>query len=292
MEKIIFNDINIKMNNEQFLFENKINLNKENNIKPKILFRNDTLNNIINGSKNFQSDHKFPENRKLTENRYNYMNKYSIYNNNVNTFIKNYKLKLPSLSEKSIKLNDLLNNKKRVTIKKYEEMYNNYNNNNNNNNNINRDFRKKYIENIMQSCCSVVKMDVPKKKISNSKECLVCYKLKNQSFNYKPIFLYKNNINKNKKKFNVNKYKKLNIFTSDSLYKNNVKIMVNEETMTNSNIRKNVDDNKNNDNDYDYDFKISSKIFNKFNTKNPITNYFHFNTYNDFNSNKYKTTND
>ena len=49
----MFSLYGLKMNNEQLLLKNKIHTNnKITNIKPKILFRNDIINNIINGEKN------------------------------------------------------------------------------------------------------------------------------------------------------------------------------------------------------------------------------------------------
>ena len=257
----------IKINNEQFLFQTKIHMNRNNlHIKPTILFRNDTLNSIINKSKSSQN-----ESKKLTEEYCNYNNKNYKYYKNFNSINKSNILNLPTLSEKSMKINDLLNNRKKYTYnKKYDDITYNHN--------YNEEKRKKYIDNIMQSCCSVVKMNLFKKKINNNKECFICYNLKNHNINYKPIFLYKNN--RNKTKNNFNKYKK--IFPSDSVCRKTVKLLVNEETMTNFQNKKN-NKVKTNNNDKEYDFLLSRKIFNKYYSKDRINNYIHFNTYNDFN---------
>ena len=60
MTEKILSEYGVKMNNEQSLFENKINLTKSNiHIKPKVLFRNDALNDVINGIKNSRSENIF-----------------------------------------------------------------------------------------------------------------------------------------------------------------------------------------------------------------------------------------
>ena len=284
MEKISLSII--KMNNEQSLFENKININKLTNfVKPRILFRNDTLNNVINGSDNYHTENKNIENTKLTDNKKNYFNKYDIYNKHVlNFYNKSNKLKLPSLSEKIIKI-DSLSNKKILINKRYEETFNN--------DNINSDsYRKKIIDSIMRGCCSVVKMNLPKKKKNNNKECLIWYQLNNKNFNRRLVFLYKNNIIKNKNKsHSSNAHKNLNIITSNSLYRKDGKYLVNEETMTHETKYINTDTNKNNDYDYDYMNIIPSILLNKNNSYKRISNYFHFKNYNDYKSNIFKNNN-
>ena len=267
IEKVI-NKNGIKMKNERLLFENKIFINKDKiNVNPKIFFRNDTLNNIINGFKNFDDD-----NKKLREEKCSYINNYKCnFNKNSNYFKKTNALKLPSLSEKSLKINNIINsNNTKDKNKRYDFLFNN--NYINSNNDSQKD---KYINKIMQSCCSVVKMNLPKKKI-NGKECFILKKLDNKNISYKPIILYKNRTSKTRN--SINRYKRIKHLPSDSLYKNNIKLLVNEETMTNYNINKN-DNTKNNESNSD--FFISSKIFN---IKNHIKNYFQLNTHN-FNSN-------
>jgi hypothetical protein len=289
MEKIYYSDIN--MNNEHLLFENKININKLTNYaKPKIYFRNDALNNIINGCNNYLTENKNIENIKLTENKFNYFNKNNIYDKNViNYFNKNKKLRLPLLSERYIKMNESFNSKKIMINKMYEGTYNN--------DIINTDsFRKQYIDNIMRGCCSVVKMKLPKKKINNSKEFLIFYRINKNNINYRPIYLYKNkNINPKNKSYS-NNYKKFNFLSSDSLKKKIFKILVNEETTTNNNIEYNKSDNNKNDDDYNYDYDFDhmtpKKILNKNNSHKQICNYFYFNNNNDYKSNIHKIEND
>ena len=276
----MFSLYGLKMNNEQLLLKNKIHTNNNYiSIKPKILFRNDTLNNIINGKKNSYTD--FTENKILSsEDTKRYINK-SNYNNNINnlnSFKKINRLKLPSLSEKSIKINDLKNNKKKVLhFKIYEELFNDHIKSD--------DKRKRYINNIMQSCCSVVKMNIPKKKLNdNIKEYFISYKSKsrNKNNNYKPTFLYKNKSTKIKDI--TNKYKRIQFIPSNSLYKN-IKLLISEETMTNSNKKNLKNKHKDNDKDIDnyLDFLISTKIFDKYNSKKQNV---HLNTYN-FNYDEY-----
>ena len=277
----MFSLYGLKMNNEQSLFKNKIITNDANknitNIKPKILFRNDALNNIINGKKNSYID--FTEDKILSsEDTKRYINKsnYTNNNNNLNSFKKINRLKLPSLSEKSIKINDLINNKKKVlNFKIYEELFND---------NINSDDkRKRYINNIMQSCCSVVKMNIPKKNVKdNNKECFICYKSKsrNKSNNYKPTFLYKNK--GTKIKVITNKYKRIQYMPSKSLNKN-IKLLISEETMTSNNKKNCKNKNKDNDKNNYLDYLISTKKFDKYNSKKQNV---HLNTYN-FNYDEY-----
>ena len=260
MTEKMMSECGIKLNNEQTLFKNKINLTKTiMNVKPKVLFRNDALNNIINGIKNSYSENIF-----FSEDKNKCLNKYN-NKKNINKFRKENILKLPSLSEKNIKIKDFLN-KKNKTIEKEKGLLNNHINTD--------DKRKRYIDNIMQSCCSVVKMNIPKK-INNIKECFLCYKLKNNDANYKPSFLYKNKNKKDKSKNIFIKYKRFNYLPSDSLCKKSHKILVSEETMTNYNNKYN-EINKNNDN-INIDYLISKKIYNRHN----LNKYsLHLNTYN------------
>ena len=269
----MFSLYGLKMNNQQSLFKNKIHTNDNiNNIKPKILFRNDKLNNIINGNKNSYKNKILSEDNKIFINKSIYHNNSNI---NINSFRKINRLKLPSLSEKSLKIKALLNNKKKVNFKIYEELFND---------DINSDDkRKRYINNIIQGCCSVMKMNIPKKKINdNNKECFICYKSKsrNKNNNYKPTFLYKN---KENKIINItNKYRRIKFMPSNSLYKN-IKLFISEETNTNNNTKNKNFNNKDNDN-YNYlDYLISTKIFDKNNSQNKKL---HLNTYN-FNYDEY-----
>lgn len=271
MTEKMLNEYGIKMNNEQSLFKNKMCLTKNNiHIKPKILFRNDALNHVINGIKNSQSENKI-----FTEEKYKYKNKSnkSINNRNLNSFKKTNKLKLPSLSEKFIKIKNFLNINNR---KNEEKIFNNHM--------INADDkRKRYIENIMQSCCSVTKMNIPQKKAISNRECFLCYKLKNKDDNYKPIFLYKNKNNKIKNI--MNRYKRVSNLPSTSSFKKKIKILVSEETMTNYKSIKN-ETNKNNDNNVNH--LISNKKFHKYNLKK---HNLHLNTYN-FNYDYYNNIKD
>ena len=249
-----------KINNEQKLFENKINLGKTNfNIRPKILFRNEKLNRVINGIQK-----SIYENKMLSEDKITSKIKYICFD----SFKKTNALKLPSLSEKYMKIKDFLKkNKKNVLNCKKEEEFNNYINTD--------DKRKKFIDNIMKSCCSVKKMNIPSKQINNIKECFLCYKLKNKDINYKPIFLYKNKVNYNKNI--INEFKRIKFFPMESLNEKNIKILISEETMTkfNNKYNKYKDNNKNTDNNLDY--FDSSKLFNKFNSK---MKNFHLSAYN------------
>lgn len=256
MTEKILNEYGIKMNNEQSLFENKINLTKSNiHIKPKVLFRNDALNDVINGIKNSRSENIFfsePKTRNINNKE-----------KNLNKFRKTNILKLPSLSEKTIKIKEFLNINNKIKKEKEKVIFNKHINTD--------DKRKRYIDNIMQSCCSVVKMNI-QKNVNKNKDCFLCYKLRNKDDNYKPIFLYKNKKNKNQKF--ISKYKRVNFLPSNSLYKKNIKILVSEETMTNFN-NKNKEINKNNDNNLDY--LISRKIYNSSNIEK---NNLHLNKYN------------
>ena len=256
MTEKILSEYGVKMNNEQSLFENKINLTKSNiHIKPKVLFRNDALNDVINGIKNSRSENIFfsePKTRNINNKE-----------KNLNKFRKTNKLKLPSLSEKTIKIKEFLNINNKIKKEREKVIFNKHINTD--------DKRKRYIDNIMQSCCSVVKMNI-QKNVNKNKDCFLCYKLRNKDDNYKPIFLYKNKKNKNQKF--IIKYKRVNFLPSNSLYKKNIKILVSEETMTNFN-NKNKEINKNNDNNLDY--LISRKIYNSSNIEK---NNLHLNKYN------------
>lgn len=258
MSEKILSENGIKMNNEQSLFENKINLTKSNiHIKRKVLFRNDALNDVLNGIKNSPSENIF-----FSEPKTKNINKYN-KEKNLNKFRKTNILKLPSLSEKTIKIKDFLNINNKIKKEKEKVIFNKHINTD--------DKRKRYIDNIMQSCCSVVKMNI-RKHTNNIKECFLCYKLRNKDVNYKPIFLYKNK--KNKSQNFISKYKRFNFLPSNSLYKKNMKILVSEETMTNFN-NKNKEINKNNDNNLDY--LISRKIYNRSNLEK---HNLHLNKYN------------
>jgi hypothetical protein len=262
-----------KKKNEKLLFEKKIIINKEeNSIGSRLLFRYDTFKDFLNRSKNILKKNN-NNNRKLTDNKTKYLNKYDIYNKNVFTFFnKSNKLNLPSLSEKTLKIKEILNNKKRISNKRYEE--NNINKNNTYNTYY---YRNQYIDNIMQGCCSVFKMNLPKKKISNNKECFLYCKL-----NCRPIYLQKHNIGRQKNIANrSNNYKKSKMINSEPLYRKNLKILVNEETMTNASSYKTIDNYKNNDN------KNPIKIFNKFESPKRISKSFLFNTFNKIKSIKH-----
>ena len=267
------------INNDQYLIKNKINeinKNPRNNIntKSKVLFRNKTINSILNKKNKFSLDYK--KNRMLSEDILNFIN-IKDENRNINSFNK-FLLKLPSLSEKLKNVKDLKNSKKKNIInKKFEIMYNS----------INKDElkRKNYIEKIMKSCCSVVKMKLPKNRINKNYESFEFNLLKNKNNGYKPIILYKNT-SVNNTLSNCNSFR---TYLSYDSYRKDVKQLINAETMTNN--RKNNFQDKNSENLYDSDFLISSKIFNKYNQQNRIKGLFQLKNYNKLNSKFYREIN-
>ena len=312
----------ILFNNERNLFETKFfnNNNDNTNIfhtQNRIIFRNKEINNILNKNNNPIKEFKYIENKKLDncsncsiEDK-NYKDIFKFNNSNL--------LKLPTLSEKLMKVKDLITKRRFIINKKFESIYKIINND---------EFQKiKYIESIMQGCCNIEKINSPQKnRINNSfKDYDEDYNLSKTNFFYKNNFSFRNkeinnktnyknfnkinnsynksinktnasyntpqksninyyynniNINKNNNN-NFNRYKCVRYSPSYNLFKKNIKKLVNKETMTDFN----KDNNMNNcSSDY-------SNLFNK--KKDKIENklYFKSELFNNFNSNPYKTLN-
>ena len=255
------------INKEKYLFKNKISsLNKSSksfiNIKSKVLFRNKTINNIINNYEN-----KNYENLKKQILSEDIMNFFNMKIRNINSFNK-FLLKLPSLSDNSSRSKDLKSKMKRNLInKKFEMIYKN----------LNRDKfkRKSYMDIIMKSCCNVEKMNMTKNRINNYYKSFDNKRLNNKINGYKHIILYKNkNTIKNSNLSNCKSVRSYPLYNS---YKKNSKNLVNAQTMTDFNNKDN-DENKSNENINDWDFLFSNNIFNKYNPQNKMKRYFQIKT--------------
>ena len=317
-----------KFNNEhleKILFEKRINLVGTNNTykhnKPKVLFRNKTINTIINGNKIRQIGDENLE-AILTEHFNISKKRKNIKSNlNLNFFREKSTLALPELSSgKIIKKNNLINklrinrikkasNKKFDIIKKngtFEDL-----------------IKKKLINEIMGSCCSVEKIEnkCSKKNIklnninnNNNDNRFIRYKIENKKINNNPNNInrfnfnnnnnsnYNNDINKNN--INDNKYNAFKFYSSYRIpYRIKSKNLVNEETMTyldnktnlshydnnNESNKDNIIDNKHHDNTFNY--ITSKKSFNnQYNIEqSKIKGIAQLKTLNTFNSKHYKT---
>ena len=208
----------IKFNNEQLekvLFENRmsniVGTTKEyKHNKPKVLFRNKTINNIINGNKNRQIREENLETKILTEHFNNSKNKKSKkFNLNINFLREKSTLALPALSpDKFIKKNNLIkklriNKIKKASNKKFEIIEKNRN--------IEDLIKKKLINDLMGSCCSVERIEnkISRKNIkfnnNNNDNRFIRYKKESKKIKYNPNYInrfnfnnnYNNDINKN-----------------------------------------------------------------------------------------------
>ena len=288
----------IKFNNDQLekiLFENRMsNIEGTNKVykqnKTKVLFRNKTINNIINGKKNRQIGNENLQAIILTEQFNNSKNKKR------NFFGEKTTLALPALSSgKAIKKNNLIkklrNDKiKKATNKKFEIIKKNRD--------IEDLLKKKLINELMGSCCSVEKIEnkFSRKNMklnknnnnNNNDNRFIRYKIESNKikcnpnyinrFNFKFNSNYNNDINKNN--INDNKYNALKYYSSYRIpYKIKGKNLVNEETMT-------YLDNKTNISNYDKNNE-SNKDNSKDNSKDNIIDNNHYeNTFNFITSKK------
>jgi hypothetical protein len=319
----------IKFNNEQLekvLFENRmsniVGTTKEyKHNKPKVLFRNKTINNIINGNKNRQIREENLEAIILTEQFNNSKKKKSKkFNLNINFLREKSTLALPALSpDKFIKKNNLIkklriNKIKKASNKKFEIIEKNRN--------IEDLIKKKIINDLMGSCCSVERIEnkISRKNIkfnnNNNDNRFIRYKKESKKIKYNPNYInrfnfnnnYNNDINKNNK--NDNKYNSYKFYSSYRLpYRFNGKNLVNEETMTYLNNNTNIsNDDKNNENNKDnskdnifgntqyentFNYITSKKSFNNQFNNEPIQikGMAQLKTLNNFNSKHYKTIN-
>jgi len=322
----------IKFNNDQLekvLFENRMSNNiigtnkTDKHNKPKVLFRNKTINNIINGKKNRQIGDENLEAIILTEQFNNSKNKKSKkLNLNLKFFREKSTLALPALSSgKTIKKNNLIKKLridriKKASNKKFEIIKKNRD--------IEDLIKKKLINELMGSCCSVERIENKfsrknmklNKKYNNNDNRFIRYKIESKKINYNPNHInrfnlninnnYNNDINKNN--INDNKYNFYNYYSSYRIpYRIKGKNLVNEETMTyldnNTNISnydKNNENNKDNSKDniidnkhYEntYNFITSKKSFNNQYNNEPNQNKViaQLKTLNTFNHRHYKT---
>jgi hypothetical protein len=320
----------IKFNNEQLekvLFENRINnIVGTNKIfkcnKPKVLFRNKTINTIINGNKNRQKGDDNLEAIILTEHFNNSKNKKSKkFNINLNVFREKTTLAFPALcSGKIIKKNNLIKNLrinriKRANNKKFEIIKKNMN--------IEDLIKTKLINELMGSCCSVERIEnkfSKKNKMlnnnNNNDNRFIKYKNESKKINSKSNninrFNFNNNYNNdiNKNNINDNKYNSYKYYSLHRMpYRIKGKNLVNEETMTYLNNNTNIsNDDKNNENNKDnskdnifgntqyentFNYITSKKSFNNQFNNEPIQikGMAQLKTLNNFNSKHYKTIN-
>ena len=322
----------IKFNNEQLekvLFENRmsniVGSTKEyKHNKPKVLFRNKTINSIINGNKNRQIREENLETKILTEQFNNSKKKKSKkFNLNINFLREKSTLVFPALSpDKFIKKNNLIkklkiNKIKKASNKKFEIIEKNRN--------IEDLIKKKIINDLMGSCCSVERIEnkISRKniKLNNNHindNSFIRYKKESKKIKYNPNYInrfnfnnnynsdYNNDINKNNK--NDNKYNSYKFYSSYRIpYRIKGKNLVNEETMTyldnktnisnhdinNENNKYNSKDNINDKKHYEntFYFITSKKCFNKKlnNEQNKSKGIVQLKMFNSFQSKLYKT---